>query len=77
MAQAVYNPRNEPQRTSIQISIDDNGLLQLLAGERNANLKIIERQLDVQVHLRGNQLTVSGIEPMRKLPNAFSMNWPT
>ncbi|MFZ0930183.1 MAG: PhoH family protein [Syntrophobacteraceae bacterium] len=60
MAQAVYNPRNEPQRTSIQISIDDNGLLQLLAGERNANLKIIERQLDVQVHLRGNQLTVSG-----------------
>ncbi len=60
MAQAVYNPRNEPQRTSIQISIDDNGLLQLLAGERNANLKIIERHLDVQVHLRGNQLTVSG-----------------
>jgi len=32
----------------------------LLAGQQNAHLKIIERQLDVQVHLRGNQLTISG-----------------
>ncbi len=60
MAQAVQNHRNEPQRTSIQVVFDDNRLLQLLAGERNANLKIIETHLDVQVHLRGNQLTVSG-----------------
>jgi phosphate starvation-inducible PhoH-like protein len=32
----------------------------LLAGEQNAHLKIIEKELDVQVHLRGNQLTISG-----------------
>jgi phosphate starvation-inducible PhoH-like protein len=60
LAQTVCNPGNEPQITSTQVVFDDNKLLQLLAGERNANLKIIERRLDVQVHLRGNQLTVSG-----------------
>jgi len=60
LAQAVYNHRNEPQSTSIQVIFDDNRLLQLLVGERNANLKTIETRLDVQVHLRGNQLTVSG-----------------
>jgi phosphate starvation-inducible PhoH-like protein len=35
----------------------------LLAGEQNAHLKIIEKQLDVLVHLRGNQLTISGAGP--------------
>ncbi len=62
MAQAVYDRRNQPQRTSIQVILEDNRLLQLLAGEQNANLKIIERNLDVQVHLRGNQLTVAGAQ---------------
>ncbi len=62
MAQAVYDRRNQPQRASIQVILDDNRLLQLLAGEQNANLKIIERNLDVQVHLRGNQLTVVGAQ---------------
>ena len=60
LAQAVHNRRKEPGRTSVQVTFDDNRLLQLLAGERNAHLKIIERQLDVQVHLRGNQFTISG-----------------
>ena len=60
MAQAAHNSRNQPQKTSIQVVFDDNKLLQLLAGEQSAHLKIIERRLDVQVHLRGNQLTVSG-----------------
>ena len=62
MAQAVYDRKNQPQRASIQVILDDNRLLQLLAGEQNANLKIIERNLDVQVHLRGNQLTVAGAQ---------------
>ena len=60
MAQAIHNRRNDPERTSTQVSFDDNRLLQLLAGEQNAHLKIIEKELDVQVHLRGNQLTISG-----------------
>jgi phosphate starvation-inducible PhoH-like protein len=42
------------------VVFDDNHLLQLLAGERNARLKTIERQLGVQLHLRGNQVTVAG-----------------
>ncbi len=60
MAHAIHNRRNDPERTSSQVAFDDNRLLQLLAGEQNAHLKIIEKELDVQVHLRGNQLTISG-----------------
>ncbi|SPF44969.1 putative enzyme with nucleoside triphosphate hydrolase domain [Syntrophobacter sp. SbD1] len=60
MAHAVHNRSKEPGRISTQVTFDDNRLIQLLAGEQNAHLKIIERQLDVEVHLRGNQLTVSG-----------------
>jgi len=60
LAQAIHNRRNDSDKTSIQVSFDDNNLLQLLAGERNAHLKAIERQLDIQIHLRGNQLTISG-----------------
>ncbi|MGA2404528.1 MAG: PhoH family protein [Syntrophobacteraceae bacterium] len=62
MAQATHKGRNEPGRTSVQVTFEENKLLQLLAGEQNAHLKIIERQLDVQIHLRGNQLTISGVE---------------
>ncbi len=46
-----------------QVSFDDNMLAQQLAGEQNNNLKIIERQLDVRVHLRGNQFTIAGDQP--------------
>ncbi|MCL5406159.1 MAG: PhoH family protein [Deltaproteobacteria bacterium] len=60
MAQALSKHKNEPERNSIQVSFDDNNLLQLLAGERNAHLKTIERQLEVKLHLRGNLVTVSG-----------------
>ncbi len=45
---------------SIQVSFDDIGLVQALAGEQNSHLKVIERQLGVRVHLRGNQFTISG-----------------
>jgi len=60
LAHAIHNRRNDPERASSQVAFDDNRLLQLLAGEQNAHLKIIEKELDVQVHLRGNQLTISG-----------------
>jgi len=60
LTQPVYNRKKQPDGTSIQVAFDDNRLLQLLAGERNAHLKIIERELDVEVHLRGNQLIVTG-----------------
>ncbi len=60
MVHPVYNRNKEQDRASVQVAFDDNRLLQLLAGEQNAHLKIIERKLDVQIHLRGNQLTVTG-----------------
>jgi phosphate starvation-inducible PhoH-like protein len=60
LAQAIHKRRKESDGTSAQVTINDNRLLQLLAGQQNAHLKIIERQLDVQIHLRGNQLTISG-----------------
>lgn len=60
LAHAIHNRRKEPEKINIKVGFDDNKLLQLLAGERNAHLKIIERQLDVQVHLRGNQIAISG-----------------
>jgi len=60
LAQPTNKRKKESDRTSVQITLNDNRLLQLLAGQQNAHLKIIEKQLDVQVHLRGNQLTISG-----------------
>jgi phosphate starvation-inducible protein PhoH and related proteins len=48
---------------SAQISFDDIRLVQMLAGEQNSSLKAIERQLDIKVHLRGNQFTISGDRP--------------
>ena len=45
---------------SLPLKFKDNALLVQLAGEHNANLRIIERALDVRIHLRGNQLTLQG-----------------
>jgi len=45
---------------SLPLEFKDNALLAQLAGEHNANLRIIERALDVRIHLRGNQLTLQG-----------------
>lgn len=38
----------------------DPSVLQDLAGERNSHLKIIEKQLDVRLHVRGTQVTITG-----------------
>ncbi len=43
-----------------QLSFDDNLLVQQLAGGQNSHIKIIEKQLDVRVHLRGNQFSITG-----------------
>jgi phosphate starvation-inducible PhoH-like protein len=60
LTQPLRDRKKQSDATSIQVAFDDNGLLQLLAGEHDAHLKTIERELDVHVHLRGNQLTLSG-----------------
>lgn len=57
--------------STIQIAFDDNQLVQQLAGEQNNHLKIIEKQLDVRLHLRGNQFTIEGDEPHVALAEAL------
>lgn len=51
----------------VTLTFDDNALLQNLCGERNANLKLIERALKVKLNLRGDQITVLGDEAGVKL----------
>ena len=54
-------PTQETGHTgSIHVSFDDIRLVQQLAGEGNSSLKVIEKQLGIKVHLRGNQFTVAG-----------------
>ncbi len=45
---------------SLPLKFKDNALVVQLAGEHNANLRLIEKALDVKIHLRGNQLTLQG-----------------
>jgi phosphate starvation-inducible protein PhoH and related proteins len=42
------------------IAFDNNPVVQQLAGEQNSHLKIIEKQLGVRIHLRGNQFVLNG-----------------
>lgn len=55
--------KKKTEETPGQVSFEDIYLVQQLAGEQNSYLKIIEKQLDVKVHLRGNQFTIVGDEP--------------
>jgi phosphate starvation-inducible PhoH-like protein len=43
-----------------KLSFDDAEALQALCGSNNARLKLIERTAGVQVHLRGNEVTIEG-----------------
>jgi phosphate starvation-inducible PhoH-like protein len=49
------------------LAFDDNALLQDLCGERNSNLKLIEKALQVKLSLRGDQITLFGEESDVKL----------
>ena len=43
-----------------RVTLDDNRVALSLYGERNANLKLIERETGTEVHARGNELTFVG-----------------
>jgi len=45
---------------NVILRIDDNALLLSLCGERNANLGLIEKALQVKLNLRGDQISVVG-----------------
>lgn len=55
--------RATSEEATAQISFDQNQLVQQLAGARNNHLKIIEKQLEVRIHLRGNQFSIAGEKP--------------
>ncbi|HET6147313.1 MAG TPA: PhoH family protein [Polyangia bacterium] len=52
--------RRGAELTTARLVLDDNGVALALYGERNGNLKIIERETGVELHARGNELTVIG-----------------
>src|SRR5262245_65722546 len=43
-----------------RLTLEDNRVALALCGERNANLKLIERETGAQLHTRGNELTIVG-----------------
>jgi phosphate starvation-inducible PhoH-like protein len=45
---------------SEKIVFDETGAMQTLLGVSNANLKIIEREVGAQLHVRGNEVTIQG-----------------
>ena len=57
----TVNPRANGSGELI-LTFDDNALLQNLCGERNSNLKFIEKALQVKLNLRGDQITLLGEE---------------
>ncbi len=46
--------------TRVTREFDDNALLQMLFGPHNANLDRIEQELGVELHARGNAVTIAG-----------------
>jgi phosphate starvation-inducible PhoH-like protein len=53
--------RDKPGPETDRLVLDDNRMASTLYGERNANLKRIERETGVQLHARGNELTFQGV----------------
>jgi len=43
-----------------KLTFDDPEALQALCGSNNARLKLVERTAGVQIHLRGNEVTIEG-----------------
>ena len=50
----------KPGTESDRLVLDDNRVASSLYGERNTNLKRVERETNVQLHARGNELTFHG-----------------
>jgi len=44
----------------VRLHLEDPEIVKLLFGENDGNLKLIEKSIGVQIHARGNSLTLSG-----------------
>jgi phosphate starvation-inducible protein PhoH and related proteins len=54
--------RPQPEEQRIKISFEDADALRTLCGETNKRLKLIERAVGAQLHVRGNEITIVGGE---------------
>ena len=48
------------KHTEVSLEFDDNQLLARLVGQQNSHLKYLENQMDVEIHLLGNILSITG-----------------
>ena len=53
-------PADNADAVTERLTLEDNRVALALYGERNANLKLIERETGAHVHARGNDLTIVG-----------------
>lgn len=49
-------------KSAQKLTFEENDLLKVLLGERDSNLKSAEEKIGAHIHVRGNQLTISGEE---------------
>jgi phosphate starvation-inducible PhoH-like protein len=56
----VVSSSAETVQSSSEVEVDDNSLLQALSGPRNERLKILERELVIEIGLRGNRIFLHG-----------------
>lgn len=49
-------------KSVLKLTFEDNDSLKILAGEHDTHLKIIEKKIGAHIHVRGNQVTITGNE---------------
>ncbi|MBT8226131.1 MAG: PhoH family protein [Dactylosporangium sp.] len=50
----------QPARAQSRITVDDPHLMVRLLGTRDESLRLIERSVDSDIHVRGNEITITG-----------------
>src|SRR5262252_8593101 len=55
-------PSDTAAAVTERLTLEDNRVALALCGERNTNLKLIERETGAQLHTRGNEMTIVGPE---------------
>lgn len=49
-----------PQTDTVRLRFDSNDAVRVLYGERNCNVRLIEKRLGIAINIRGNDLTMQG-----------------
>lgn len=63
MNNTVCNAGKSPDVFCEKLSFDDLGIIKALCGEHDENIKKINRELDVKMNIRGNEVSVKGVAP--------------